>query len=68
MKDRIMKFRRQRWCKLVVRLGSFEDRLRRARAELDREYQAGEAAALDVHIERLYRRRMRLLDKLKETA
>jgi hypothetical protein len=68
MKDRIMKFRRKRWCKLVIRLGSFEDRLHRVRAELDREYQAGEAAALDVQIERLHSRRMRLLDKLKETA
>jgi hypothetical protein len=67
LKDRYRKYRRDRWARAVVQLGRYEDKLHVLRAQLE-PGRDGERLALSAQIDRLNRRRMSLLNKLKETA
>jgi hypothetical protein len=67
MKDRILKFRRQRWISQVIANGERLRELEIARAGIDATLWPLDAASLDDDIERRIRRRDSLLTHLKET-
>lgn len=68
MKDRFNKFRRDRWRDQVLATGKRLREMEYARGGIDATVWPDVAEGLDLDIDRLTRRRDRLLTKLKETA